>query len=65
MVFIFLPILYSESIFGYQDLQINLYYTAGKLNTYLGMEYKKQVDPKQFEGAVVSTCPSYIMNKLL
>lgn len=44
----------SESVFGYQNLQIQLYYTAGKLNTYLGMKFKKQVDPKQFDGAIVS-----------
>ena len=43
----------SESIFGYKDLQIKLYYTAGRLNTYLGMEYKSQVDPKKFDGATV------------
>ena len=47
---------YSESIFGYQNLEVNLFYTAGKLNTYLGMKYTKQVDPKQFEGAIVSFC---------
>ena len=47
---------YSESIFGYQNLEVNLFYTAGKLNTYLGMKYTKQVDPKQFEGAIVSIC---------
>lgn len=44
----------SESVFGYQDLQVNLYYSAARLTTYLGMKYKRQVDPKQFDGAIVS-----------
>lgn len=41
----------NESIFGYKDLQIKLYYTAGKLNTYLGIKYSKQVDSRKFDGA--------------
>ncbi len=41
----------SESIFGYQDLHVRLYYTAGKLNTYVGLSYKNKISPKQVDGA--------------
>nr|CAG4648667.1 EOG090X06NC [Polyphemus pediculus] len=41
----------NESIFGYQNLKVQLYYTAGRLTTYLGMTCQSQIDPKQFEGA--------------
>jgi len=54
----------NESIFGYKDLQIKLYYTAGRLNTYLGMEYKSQVDPKKFDGATADDVLGAIGPKL-
>nr|CAG4644809.1 EOG090X06NC [Leptodora kindtii] len=37
----------NESIFGYQGLSIQLYYTAGKLNTYLGLTYEHKIKQKQ------------------
>nr|CAG4651841.1 EOG090X06NC [Triops cancriformis] len=40
----------NESIFGYKNLQIQLYYTAGNLTTYLGMKYDAKIDPKRFGG---------------
>jgi len=33
----------SESIFGYKGLEVKLYYHAGSLLTYLGMEYEEKV----------------------
>lgn len=33
----------NENIFGYTDLHIKLYYTAGSLQTYLGIEYTDKV----------------------
>jgi len=33
----------SETIFGYKDLQVQLYYHAGSLLTYLGMKYQSKV----------------------
>lgn len=44
----------SESIFGYKDLEVQLYYTAGRLETYLSMKYLRKVDSKKFDGAMVS-----------
>lgn len=33
----------NENIFGYTDLHIKLYYSAGSLQTYLGIEYTDKV----------------------
>lgn len=33
----------NENIFGYTDLEIKLYYTAGSLQTYLGIVYTDKV----------------------
>lgn len=42
-------ILYSEQIFGYKDLQVKLYYSAGSLETYLGMTYSEKINKKVCE----------------
>lgn len=34
----------NESIFGYRDLKVRLYYTAGPLNMYFGYKYSSRVD---------------------
>nr|CAG4646276.1 EOG090X06NC [Macrothrix elegans] len=54
----------NESIFGYQDLHVYLYYTAGRLDTYFGMKFQKKVDPKQFDGALPDDVISAISQKL-
>nr|CAG4647919.1 EOG090X06NC [Moina brachiata]SVE93024.1 EOG090X06NC [Moina brachiata] len=54
----------NESIFGYQDLQVNLFYSAGRLTTYLSMKFKRQVDPKQSDGATADDVISAISPKL-
>ncbi|UYV83403.1 HAT1, partial [Cordylochernes scorpioides] len=43
----------KESIFGYTDLHIKLYYTAGSLKTYLGLDYGQKIDPKTSHGVEV------------
>lgn len=40
----------SESIFGYRDLRVKLYYSAGCLETYLGMTYSEKVNKSICEG---------------
>ncbi|XP_034249338.1 histone acetyltransferase type B catalytic subunit [Thrips palmi] len=40
----------NERIFGYRDLKVKLYYTAGRLNTYLGIDFKETADPDDFDG---------------
>lgn len=34
----------SESIFGYENLKVRILYTAGPLQTYIGIKYDKKVD---------------------
>ncbi|KAK6183635.1 hypothetical protein SNE40_011071 [Patella caerulea] len=50
----------QESIFGYKDLEVKMYYTAAKLTTYLSMSYIDKVTPKRFDGLV----PDDIIPKL-
>lgn len=40
----------NENIFGYTDLHIRLYYSAGSLQTYLGIEYTEKIEPNKSEG---------------
>ncbi|XP_052806790.1 histone acetyltransferase type B catalytic subunit-like [Mya arenaria] len=40
----------QESIFGYKNLEIQMYYTAARLNTYLNIRYKDKVSPEKHEG---------------
>lgn len=40
----------NESIFGYKDLRIRLFYTAGPLNIYLGTKYSNKVDEISKDG---------------
>lgn len=40
----------NESIFGYRDLRVRIYYTAGSLSMYLGVKYGARVDDIECEG---------------
>lgn len=40
----------NENIFGYEDLSIDLNYTAGPLNIFLDIKYEKKIDEKEFDG---------------
>ncbi|XP_026761468.1 histone acetyltransferase type B catalytic subunit [Galleria mellonella] len=40
----------NENIFGYTDLHIRLYYSAGSLQTYLGIEYTDKIEPSKSDG---------------
>lgn len=40
----------NENIFGYTDLHINLFYSAGSLQTYLGIDYTDKIEPSKSEG---------------
>jgi hypothetical protein len=44
---------FRESIFGYHDLKIQLYYSAARLTTYFGITYTDKVTPDKFEGIQV------------
>ncbi|KAI5741343.1 hypothetical protein M8J76_012645 [Diaphorina citri] len=40
----------QETIFGYLDLKIKLYFTPGRLFDYVNIEYTDKIDPDQFNG---------------
>ncbi|XP_046972141.1 histone acetyltransferase type B catalytic subunit [Vanessa cardui] len=61
----------NENIFGYTDLKIKLYYSAGNLKTYLGILYSDMIEPKKsgglkaddIEGALKNVlAPGYVTN---
>ena len=43
LVLFILFVFYSETIFGYRDLKVKLYYSAGCLETYAGIEYAEKL----------------------
>ncbi|XP_061178259.1 histone acetyltransferase type B catalytic subunit-like [Saccostrea echinata] len=40
----------NESIFGYKDLVVEMYYTAAKLTTFINLQYITKVSPELHEG---------------
>lgn len=52
-----------EIIFGYADLKVQLFYSAGSLETYLGMTYKEKVNEK-FDEVEADEVLSKIIPKL-
>ncbi|KZC06490.1 PREDICTED: histone acetyltransferase type B catalytic subunit [Dufourea novaeangliae] len=54
----------SESIFGYRDLKVKLYYSAGCLETYLGMTYSEKVNKMICEGVEADEVLPKIVEKL-
>ncbi|KAL5010392.1 hypothetical protein ScPMuIL_012697 [Solemya velum] len=62
----------QESIFGYKDLVVELFYSAARLVTYLNVKYTDKVSPQRFDGItadeVLQTVakelpPGYMSNK--
>ncbi|XP_047366105.1 histone acetyltransferase type B catalytic subunit-like [Vespa velutina] len=54
----------SETIFGYRDLKVKLYYSAGSLETYLGMTYSEKVNKLTYEGVEADEVLSKVAEKL-
>ncbi|CAH2054537.1 unnamed protein product, partial [Iphiclides podalirius] len=61
----------NENIFGYTNLHIKLFYSAGSLQTYLGIEYTDKIEPSKsggmkaddVEGALRNVlAPGYVTN---
>lgn len=40
----------SETIFGYKDPEVKMYYSASKLTTYININYKEVITPQDFDG---------------
>ncbi|PVD37263.1 hypothetical protein C0Q70_04260 [Pomacea canaliculata] len=51
----------QESIFGYKDLEVDLFYTAGKLIPYLGMKYVDRVPLKGLDGVYADNVTAKLM----
>lgn len=54
----------SETIFGYKDLRVKLYYSAGALETYLGMSYSEKLSKELYPKAVPDNVLPKVSEKL-
>uniref|UniRef100_T1IZF3 Histone acetyltransferase type B catalytic subunit n=1 Tax=Strigamia maritima TaxID=126957 RepID=T1IZF3_STRMM len=54
----------NESVFGYRDLSIQLYYTSASLHPYLGMNYSEKIDPSKYDGVEADVILPKIAEKL-
>ncbi|XP_034942958.1 histone acetyltransferase type B catalytic subunit [Chelonus insularis] len=54
----------SETIFGYKDLKIKLYYTAGCLETYFGVTYSDKFPKNVYEGVEADDVFPKLLEKL-
>ncbi len=45
---------FSETIFGYKDLRVEMFCSAAKMTTYVGIKYLDKIDPKTCDGVQVS-----------
>lgn len=43
----------SETIFGYKGLQVELFYTASRLTTYVNVKYEDMINPEDYDGLKV------------
>lgn len=50
----------SEQIFGYRNLNVNIWYLCGSLKTYINISYSSRIDTKHANGAAVSTHSSNV-----
>jgi hypothetical protein len=46
--------IFSETIFGYSDLRVKLYYAACSLDIYFGISYDEKITPAAAESVPVS-----------
>ncbi|KAH7946062.1 hypothetical protein HPB49_019894 [Dermacentor silvarum] len=54
----------GESIFGYRDLQVKLYYGCCSLTPYLGMAYTEKIDLKKSDGLKADDVLKTVLEKL-
>ncbi|XP_065309933.2 histone acetyltransferase type B catalytic subunit isoform X1 [Dermacentor albipictus] len=54
----------GESIFGYRDLQVKLYYGSCSLTPYLGMSYTEKIDLKKSDGLKADDVLKTVLEKL-
>lgn len=44
---------YSETIFGYKGLAVELFYSASRLSTYVNVKYDEIINPAEYDGVQV------------
>lgn len=54
----------AEIIFGYKDLQVSLFYTAGALNIFMGSKYSNRIDDFNRDGLKADDVTSKISELL-
>ena len=54
----------NENIFGFKGLEVNLFMSAGSLQTYLGHTYKEKVDPSKTDGVTADDVISPLVKLL-
>ncbi|XP_054162731.1 histone acetyltransferase type B catalytic subunit-like [Oppia nitens] len=54
----------NESVFGYKDLKVKLYYSAAKLNCFLDIKYKEKVSKDETNGIEADEVLKTIADKL-
>ena len=53
-VMILYLLFFSEHIFGYKDLRINIYCLAARMTTYVKIDYTDKITPETCDGLSVS-----------
>lgn len=51
---LYIFVTFSETIFGYKGLAVELYYSSSRLYTYVNVKYDEIIDPAEFDGVQVS-----------
>jgi len=54
----------SESIFGYKDMRVNLYCTAGRMITYVDISYSDKITPQKYDGVSADDVLRILAGKL-
>lgn len=54
----------QETIFGYKNLKVKLYFSAAKLNPYLEISYSDKVDPKKYDSVEADNIREILHQKL-
>lgn len=54
----------QETIFGYKNLKVKLYFSAAYLNPYLQITYSEKIDPKKHDSVEADNIRDILMQKL-
>lgn len=54
----------QETIFGYKNLKVSIYFSAAQLNPYLNISYSKKIDPKSHDSVEADNIHGILTEKL-